>query len=87
MFGSYRRLFTSLPHPPLFSTVYQHINVMGACLLWGVGAHGWVVRFCQPTVPYPSWSWLLIVEAPGCQHSDTFCHKFNCIMMTRVRVK
>ena len=23
MFGSYRRLFTSLPHPPLFSTVYQ----------------------------------------------------------------
>ena len=26
------------------------ISVTGACLLVGVGADGWVVRFCQPSV-------------------------------------
>ena len=31
-----------------------------------MGAHGWVVGFCQPSVRSPSWSWLPIVEAPGC---------------------
>ena len=41
------------------------ISVMGACLLGGVGAHGWVARFCQPSVQSLSWSWLPIVEAPG----------------------
>ena len=31
-----------------------------------MGAHGWVVRFGQPSVRSPSWSWLPIVVAPGC---------------------
>ena len=31
----------------------------------GVGAHAWVVRFCQPSVHSPSWSLLPIVEDPG----------------------
>ena len=32
---------------PLFVIVAGAcISVMGACLLRGVGAHGWVVRFC-----------------------------------------
>ena len=47
----------SLPHP-LLSTVY-HLSYLGC------GAHGWVVRFCQPSVQSPSWSWLPIVVAPG----------------------
>ena len=51
---------SSLPHPfPLC------ISVTGACLIKGVGAHGWVVRFCQPSVRSPSWSWLPKI-APGC---------------------
>ena len=36
------------------------ISVMGSCLLRGVGTHGWVVRFCQPSV------YSLHLEA-GCQ--------------------
>ena len=52
----------SLPHP-LLSTVYQ----CDGCLSYlGCGAHGWVVRFGQPSVRSPSWSWLPIVVAPGC---------------------
>ena len=52
-------MFPSLPtiYFPLF------ITVTGACHLGDVGAHGWVVRFCQSSVQSPSWSWLLIVEA------------------------
>ena len=52
----------SLPHPLLSLC----ISVTGACLIKGMGAHGWVVRFCQPSVQSPSWSWLPIVVAPGC---------------------
>jgi len=33
------------------------IRVMGACLLGGMGADGWVVKFCQPLVQSPSGSW------------------------------
>ena len=32
-----------------------------ACLLGGVGVHGWVVRFWQPLVQSASWSWVPIV--------------------------
>ena len=46
----------SLPHP-LLSTVCQ--------------CDGWVVRFCQPSVRSPSWSWLPIVVAPGCLRHPT----------------
>ena len=56
--------FCSLPSPPLAFLLC--ISVTGACLIKGVGAHGWVVRFCQPSVRSPSWSWLPIVVAPGC---------------------
>ena len=49
--------------PPLCFPLY--ISVTGACLLMGVGAHDWVIRFCQPWVQSLSWSWLPIVEAPG----------------------
>ena len=52
----------SLPHP-LLSTVYQCDRYLS--YLGGVGAHGWVVRFVQPSVQSPSWSWLPIVVAPG----------------------
>ena len=47
------------------------ISVTGACLLIGFGAHGWVAGFCQPSVQSPSWSWLAIVEAPGCLRQPT----------------
>ena len=50
----------SLPHP-LLSTVYQ----CDECLSY-LGRGGVVVRFCQPSVWSPSWSWLPIVVAPGC---------------------
>ena len=42
-------------HPPYF---LLFITTMGACLRGSVGAHGWIVRFCQPLVQFPSWSWL-----------------------------
>ena len=43
------------------------ISVTVACLIQGVGAHGWLVRFCQPSVRSPSWNWMPIVQvAPGC---------------------
>jgi len=53
------------PHfpPPIFSTVYQ---CDGACLLGCVGVLGRVVRFCEPLLQSPSWSWLPIVETPEC---------------------
>ena len=47
------------------------ISVTGACLIKGVGAHGWVVRFCQPSVQSPSWSWLPKMVAPGCPRHST----------------
>ena len=47
--------------PPLYFPTF--ICVMGACLQGGMGAHGWFVRFFQPSVQSPSWSWLRIVEA------------------------
>ena len=40
--------FPPPPPPFLLSTVYQFL----CC----VGAHGWVVKFCQPWVQSPSWS-------------------------------
>ena len=45
--------FCSLPSPPFCFPLC--ISVMGACLIKGMGAHGWVVRFCQPSVQSPSW--------------------------------
>ena len=63
--------------PPLCFPLY--ISVTGACLLVGVGAHGWVVRFCQPSVQSPSWSWLPIVEAPGCPGHPTFTERRRCL--------
>ena len=35
-------------------------------LRMSVGAHGWFTRFFQPSVQSPSWSWLSILEVPGC---------------------
>ena len=49
----------SLPLFPLFT------SVTGACPPFGVGAHGWAARICQPWERSPSRSWLPIVEAPG----------------------
>ena len=75
--------FCSLPSPPF--AFHCVIGVTDACLIQGVGAHGWVVRFCQPSVQSPSWSWLPIVVAPGClRHptsTDSECdkvHPKNC---------
>ena len=56
-----------------------HISVTGACLLVGVGAHGWVVRFCQPSAQSPSWRWLPIVEAPGCLRHPTSTERRSCL--------
>ena len=58
---SVKRFFFS-PFPTLCFPLC--ISVTGACLIKGVGAHGWVVRFCQPSVRSPSWSWLPRVVAP-----------------------
>ena len=55
------------------------ISVTGACLLAGMGAHGWVVRFCQPLVQSPSLSWLPIVEAPGCLRHPTSTERRSCL--------
>ena len=54
----------SFPHPfpPSFHCLF---SVMGAVSLSCVGAHGWVVRICQPWEKSPSRSWLPIVEAPN----------------------
>ena len=52
---SVQQFFFSHPPPPYF---LLFISMMGACLRGGVGAHGWIVRFCQPLVQFPSWSWL-----------------------------
>ena len=52
----------SLPFFPLF---YQ----CDGCLFsfsFHVGAQGWVAWICQPWEQFPSRSWLLIVQAPGC---------------------
>ena len=48
--------YFSVPQPPpLLSNVY----LCNGCLSdWG--CIGWVVRFCQPMVQSPSWSWLPI---------------------------
>ena len=48
----------------------------------GVGAHGWVVRFGQPSVRSPSWSWLPIVVAPGClgHPTSTVSERRSCLM-------
>ena len=60
-------VFSSFLFPPVPTLSFPLcISVIGACLLRDVGAHGWVFRFCQPSVQFPSWSWLPIVEAPGC---------------------
>ena len=53
-----------LPPPPNYFALFM--SVTGTCLLRDMGAHGCLVRFCQPSVQSPSWSWLSIVEAPGC---------------------
>ena len=58
----------SLPSPLYFPLL---ISVMSACPHGGVRAYGCVVRFCQPSVQSPSWSWLPIVEAPGCLRHQT----------------
>ena len=42
--------------PPLYFPLF--ISVTSACYLRGVGAHGWVVRFCQALMQSPAWSWL-----------------------------
>ena len=70
--------FCSLSPHPLLSTVYQ----CDGCLFFsgGVGAHGWVVRFCQPSVKSPSWSWLPIVEAPGCLGNPTSGERQRCLL-------
>ena len=52
----------------------------------GVGAHGWVVRFGQPSVRSPSWSWLPIVVAPGClgHPTSTVSERRSCLMLLNV---
>ena len=72
--------FCSLPPPLCFPLC---ISVTGACLLVGVGAHGWVVRFCQPSMQSPSWSWLQIVEAPGCLRHSTCTERRSCLLQPR----
>ena len=61
-------MFKQILFPPVPTLCFPLcVSVMGACLSsHGVGAHGLVVRFCQPSVQSPSWSLLPIVEAPGC---------------------
>ena len=72
----------SLPPHPLLATVYQCDGCLFFFfffLLGGVGAHGWVVRFCQPSVQSPSWSRLPIVEAPGCLGHPTSKERRSCL--------
>ena len=61
-------------HEP-FSPSHPGLEV----LRLGMGAHGWVVRFCQPSVQSPSWSWLPIVEAPGCLGYPTSTGQRSCL--------
>ena len=42
--------FPSTFHFPLHFPTF--ISVIGACLPRVMGAHGWVVRFCQPSVHF-----------------------------------
>ena len=72
--------FCSLPSPFCFPLC---ISVTGACLLVGMGAHGWVVRFCQPSMQSPSWSWLPIVKAPGCLRHPTSTERRSCLFQPR----
>ena len=51
-----------LPNP---SDLYfpPFICMVGACLQGSIGAHGWVVRFYQPSVQSSTWSWPRKVKA------------------------
>ena len=66
--------------PPSPPSAFHCVSVSQVpVFLMGVGAHGWVVRFCQPSVQSPSWSWLPIVEAPGCLGHPTSKERQSCL--------
>ena len=72
--------------PPFLTLCFPLcISVTSACVLRGVGAHGWVVRFCQPSVQSPSWSWLPIVEAPGCLRHPTSTQQCSCLTKNKTQ--
>ena len=45
---------------------FHCVSVTSSCPLGGIGAPGWVISFCKV-----QWSWLPIVEAPGCLRCPT----------------
>ena len=59
-------------------------------LRMSVGAHGWFVRFSRPSVQSPSWSWLPIVEAPGCLRHPISTQRRSCyfhqLLQSRIQV-
>ena len=48
-----------------FLAVFPFPYFPGACQLWGIGADGWVVRFCQRGVSVPLAVWGLMAGLPG----------------------
>ena len=74
---SFAWFFISLPlRPPLFSIVYQ----CGGCLSSrGMGAYGWVVRFCQPSCSAVS---ILKLAANG--GSSRTCQTSNLHIVTQL---
>ena len=70
---------------PQFPTLYFPlcINVTCAHLPRGMGAHGWIGRFCQSSVQSSSWSWLPVVEAPGCFRHPTSTEQCSCLIQNK----
>ena len=76
MFWAFRG-FCSLPPPSLLSTVYQCDGCMSSR---GHGGSWLGCQVCQPSLQSPSWSWLPIVEAPGCLGHPTSAEQRSCLM-------
>ena len=55
------------------------ISVTGACSSRGRGGSWLGCQVCQPLVQSPSWSWLPIVEAPGCFGHPTSKERRCCL--------
>ena len=70
--------FCSLPPTLCFPLC---ISVTGACFFFSRGRGGsWLgCQVCQPSVQSPSWSWLPIVEAPGCVRHPTSKQQRSCL--------
>ena len=56
------------------------ISVTGACSSRGRGGSWLGCQVCQPLVQSPSWSWLPIVEAPGCFGHPISKERQCCLM-------